>query len=98
MLLRLAQYGVRLIAVRGPTVGKVDVRRATELGLRICRVPFGSPAVLNSVAEYTVGLMLTLSRNVHAAYRRTRDENFLLSGLVGALGGYRSAQRLAPKG
>mmetsp|Transcript_7649 Transcript_7649/g.23157 ORF Transcript_7649/g.23157 Transcript_7649/m.23157 type:complete len:353 (-) Transcript_7649:566-1624(-) len=83
VLLKLAHHGVRLITIRGPSVGNVDVRKAAELGLKVCRVPAGSQAALNSVAEYTVGLMLTLNRKTHAAYTRTRDSNFLLNGFVG---------------
>jgi D-lactate dehydrogenase len=36
-----------------------------------------------AVAEYAVGLMLTLNRHLHKAYNRVRDGNFLLDGLLG---------------
>ncbi len=51
----------------------MDLKAAEELGLKVVRVPAYSP---ESVAEHTVGLMLTLNRRIHKAYQRTRDTNF----------------------
>ena len=36
-----------------------------------------------AVAEHSVALILTLNRNIHRAYSRVRDGNFLLNGLLG---------------
>eukprot|EP01052_Picozoa_sp_SAG31_P011232 SAG31_NODE_632_length_13389_cov_4.818360_3_plen_133_part_00 len=36
-----------------------------------------------SVAEHSVGLMLSLNRKIHKAYAKTRDLNFSLVGLTG---------------
>ena len=44
------------------------------------RVPAYSP---HAVAEFTVGLILTLNRQIHRAYNRTRENNFALDGLLG---------------
>jgi D-lactate dehydrogenase len=46
----------------------------------VARVPAYSPY---AVAEHTVGLMLTLNRNIHRAYNRVREGNFALNGLLG---------------
>ena len=37
----------------------------------------------HAVAEFTVGLILSLNRRIHRAYVRTRDNNFALDGLLG---------------
>ena len=44
------------------------------------RVPTYS---LNSVAEHTVALLLTLNRKIHRAFNRVRELNFSLNGLEG---------------
>jgi len=46
----------------------------------VARVPAYSP---DAVAEFAVGMILTLSRKYHKAYPRVRDGNFLLEGLLG---------------
>jgi len=48
--------------------------------MSITRVPAYSPY---AVAEYAVGLMMTLNRKFHKAYARVHDFNFSLRGLVG---------------
>jgi D-lactate dehydrogenase len=72
--------GTRLIALRCAGFNNVDLAAAAALGLRVIRVPAYSPY---SVAEHTVGLMLTLNRKFHKAYNRVREGNFSLEGLLG---------------
>ena len=50
------------------------------LGIPVVRVPAYSP---HAVAEFTVGMILTLNRQIHRAYNRTRENNFALDGLLG---------------
>jgi D-lactate dehydrogenase len=76
----LAAVGVKLIALRCAGHNNVDLAAARDLGLPVVRVPAYSP---HSVAEHTVGLLLTLNRKIHRAYNRVRELNFSLSGLVG---------------
>lgn len=76
----LAQHGVKLIAMRCAGFDRVDQAAAKKLGIQVVRVPAYSP---ESVAEHTVGLMMSLNRRFHKAYQRTRDANFNLEGLVG---------------
>ena len=79
VLKKLAEYGVRLIALRCSGYNNIDLKAA--LGkIRIVRVPAYSP---NAIAEHTVALMLSLNRKIHRAYFRTRDANFALHGLLG---------------
>lgn len=76
----LALRGTRLIALRCAGFNNVDIQAATDLGIRIVRVPAYSP---QSVAEHTVGLILALNRHLHQAYNRVRNGNFALEGLLG---------------
>ena len=73
-------YGIRVIALRCAGFNHVDLSAADELGIQVVRVPAYSP---HAVAEHTVGLILTLNRNIHRAYHRVRDSNFSLNGLLG---------------
>jgi D-lactate dehydrogenase len=80
VIVRLRSLGVRLIALRCAGYNNVDLSAATKHGIPVVRVPAYSPY---SVAEHTIGLMLTLNRKVHRAYNRVREGNFALDGLVG---------------
>lgn len=84
-LIRLADGGVRLVALRCAGFNNVDLVAAEELGIAVVRVPAYSP---EAVAEFTIGLMLALDRNIHRAWARVRENNFALEGLLGrTLGG-----------
>lgn len=76
----LANHGVNIIAMRCAGFDNVDLTAAKRLGIQIVRVPSYSP---ESIAEHTIGLMLSLNRHIHRAYQRTRDANFMLEGLTG---------------
>jgi D-lactate dehydrogenase len=76
----LAAGGTRLVALRCAGFNNVDLRAATELGVAVVRIPAYSPY---AVAEFAVGLILSLNRGIHRAYARTRDNNFALDGLLG---------------
>jgi len=79
MIIKLKEYGVKLIALRSAGFNNVDLKAALD-NIRVVRVPAYSP---HAIAEHTVALMLTLNRKVHRAYFRTRDTNFALNGLLG---------------
>lgn len=80
VLAALAQAGVRLLALRCAGYNNVDLAAAEQLGVAVVRVPAYSP---HAVAEFTIGLLLSLDRNIHRAWARVRDNNFALDGLVG---------------
>lgn len=80
VLTKLAESGVKYVALRCAGFNNVDLTAAKELGIKVVRVPAYSP---EAVAEHTVGLMLTLNRSIHRAYNRTREANFSLEGLMG---------------
>jgi D-lactate dehydrogenase len=76
----LHQGGTRLIALRCAGFNQVDLKAAAALGLSVRRVPAYSPY---AVAEFTIGLILTLNRKYHRAYNRVREGNFGIDGLLG---------------
>ena len=80
VLAMLAEGGTRLVALRCAGFNNVDLAAAAEFGIAVVRVPAYSP---HAVAEYTVGLMLTLNRKIHRAAMRVRESNFALEGLLG---------------
>ncbi len=80
VLSQLSQLGVRAIALRSAGFNHVDLKRASELALPVVRVPAYSP---HAVAEFAVGLILTLNRKIHRAFNRVREGNFTLDGLLG---------------
>lgn len=80
VLTKLAQNGTRLIALRSAGFNHVDLPAAKKLGITVARVPAYSPY---AVAEFAVGLILTLGRKIHRAYNLVREQNFRLTNLVG---------------
>ena len=76
----LSSVGVKLLALRSAGFNHVDLLAAKELGMLVARVPGYSPY---AVAEYTLGLLLSLNRKIHKSYARIKELNFSLDGLVG---------------
>jgi D-lactate dehydrogenase len=77
---RLAERGVKIIALRSAGFNNVDLQAAKENNIQVCRVPSYSP---EGVAEHAVAMILTLNRKTHKAYNRVREQNFSLNGLLG---------------
>jgi D-lactate dehydrogenase len=75
----LVSYGIRIVALRSAGYNNVDLESAWER-IHIVRVPAYSP---HAVAEHAVALMLSLNRNIHRAFYRTRDNNFSINGFLG---------------
>jgi D-lactate dehydrogenase len=80
VLSALAGHGVRAIAQRATGYNNIDLKAAEALGMTVMRVGYYSPY---AVAEHAVALLQAVNRKTHRAYNRTRDNNFLLDGLVG---------------
>lgn len=76
---RLAEGGVKLIALRCAGYNNVDVPYAFGK-IHVVHVPAYSPY---AVAEHAMALLLTSIRRIHKAYIRTKDYNFSLNGLTG---------------
>jgi D-lactate dehydrogenase len=76
----LARGGTRFVALRCAGYNNVDLEAAERLGVAVVRVPAYSP---EAVAEFTIGLILALDRNIPRAWNRVRENNFALDGLIG---------------
>jgi len=76
----ISSGGTRLLALRSAGYNNVDLAAASELGMKIVRVPAYSPY---AVAEHTLALILALNRKIYRAYSRVREGNFSLNGLLG---------------
>lgn len=76
---KLAQYGVKVLALRCAGYNNVDIQAAFGK-LHVMHVPAYSPY---AVAEHAMALLLTSIRRIHKAYNRTREFNFSLHDLVG---------------
>lgn len=77
---QLARGGTRIITSRSAGINHVDLHAAADHGISVARVPMYSPS---AISEFTVGLILTLGRQIHRAYIRVRENNFELQGLQG---------------
>ncbi|MCA1196756.1 2-hydroxyacid dehydrogenase [Sphingomonas sp. R647] len=80
VLAALAEAGVRLVALRCAGFNNVDLSAAARLGVDVVRVPAYSP---HAVAEFTIGLLLAVDRQIPRAWARVRENNFALDGLIG---------------
>lgn len=76
----LRDAGIRLIVLRSAGFNHVDIASAQKNQIIVARVPGYSPY---AVAEFAVGLLLTLNRKIHRAYSRVKELNFSLDDLVG---------------
>ena len=77
---KIAENGIRLIALRCAGFNNVDLEAANKKRVKVVRVPAYSPS---AVAEHAVALILTLNRKTHKAYNRVREGNFSLERLTG---------------
>lgn len=77
---KLASGGTKLLATRSAGFNQIDREAARELGMQLAYVPAYSP---NAVAEFTIGLILTLGRHIHEGHNRVRRADFNLEGLCG---------------
>jgi len=80
VLEKLAAGGMRFLATRSAGFNQIDCEAASELGIQLAYVPAYSP---NAVAEFTIGLILTLGRHIHEGHNRVRRADFNLEGLCG---------------
>ncbi|KAK9477206.1 hypothetical protein V1514DRAFT_348376 [Lipomyces japonicus] len=76
----LANAGLKYVLLRCAGFNNVDLATADKFGVKVARVPAYSP---HAVAEFAIGLMLMLNRNLHKSYTRVRSGNFSLEGLTG---------------
>lgn len=79
MIDMLYEMKVKAILLRSAGFNHVDIK-AAEDKILVLRVPSYSP---EAVAEFAMGMLLTVNRYIHKAYNRTRDFNMSLHGLMG---------------
>lgn len=72
---------LRLIATRATGYDHVDMESAAARGVSVCNVPGYSE---DTVAEYTLGLLIALMRRLPATLRRCYHGDFSRIGLVGS--------------
>ena len=77
---KLAAGGTKLLATRSAGFNQIDRVAAREHGISLTYVPAYSP---NAVAEFTIGMILTLGRHIHEGHNRVRRADFNLEGLCG---------------
>ena len=76
----LKELGIKMISLRSAGYSHLDLSEAKALGLIVARVPAYSP---EAIAEHTLGIFMSLNRNLPKAFQRVRDFNFTLEGLEG---------------
>ena len=79
VIARLEEVGIKIVAMRCAGYSNVDYKFGSGK-IRFVRVPAYSPY---AVAEFAMGMLLTLNRKIHKAYIRTREYNFNINGLSG---------------
>ncbi|HAF77875.1 MAG TPA: hydroxyacid dehydrogenase [Maribacter sp.] len=80
VLEKLNAIGIQNFALRSAGFNHVDLKKASELGIKVARIPAYSPY---AIAEHTMALILALNRKLIKAHNRVRDQNFSLNGLTG---------------
>lgn len=80
LLSKLAEIGIKLIALRSAGYDHVDLAAAKTYGITVVRAPKYSP---QAVAEFATALILALNRKVIHAHLKGLKFNFSLEGLMG---------------
>ena len=62
---------LKVIGRAGVGVDNIDVASATNSGIVVMNTPFGN---VNSAAEHTIAMMLTLSRHIHKAHYSMKNK------------------------
>lgn len=76
----LHQCKVKFIALRSTGFDNVDLNVASQLDIKVARVPEYSPY---AIAEHAIGLLLAANRKIPAAIKRAKRFNFTLKKLIG---------------
>ncbi len=80
MLQKLADAGVRYLALRSSGYDHVDLSEAKRLGIRVAHVPEYSPY---AIAEHAVAMMLAANRKLVEAHALIQLQDFRLDTLTG---------------
>ncbi len=80
IILKLKELNIKTIALRCAGFNNVNLILTKKYNIKVINVKSYSP---ESIAEYTLGLILNLNRKIHHAYQYTRNKNFSLKNLIG---------------
>ena len=80
VLQQLKAVGVKYIATRSTGTDHIDLNEAARLGIKVANIPSYSP---ESIAEYTITLILSLCRNILPAHQQIEQNDFTIDKLVG---------------
>ncbi len=76
----LKNLNIKTIALRCTGFNNVDLNLTKKNNIKVINVKKYSP---QSIAEFTVGLILNLNRKIHLSYQYTKNKNFSLENLIG---------------
>ena len=80
ILAMLKIEGIKFIVTRSTGFDHIDLKKATELGIKVANVPGYSP---HAIAEHAVALMLALSRHLVRSHEKVNLFDFTINELVG---------------
>lgn len=80
LLKKLSNVGIKYLVVRSSGVNNINITNAHQYGIKVSNVSY-SP---NSVAEFTIMLMLMILRKIKLINARNEAQNFSLSGIQGS--------------
>ncbi len=80
MIIKLKKFNIKTIALRCTGFNNVNLKEAKKQNIKVINVKSYSP---ESIAEYTIGLILNLSRKIYISYQNTKNKNFSLNNLIG---------------
>lgn len=76
----VSKHGIKLILLWSLSHEGIDLDAIKKHNIQIAYCPHYSP---ESLAEYSMALLLTINRHIHHAYNKVREDNFELDGLLG---------------
>ncbi len=80
IIYKLKEFNIKTIALRCAGYDNVNLKLAKKLNIKVTNVKSYSP---ESIAEYTIGLILNLTRKIYKSYQYTKNKNFTLNNLIG---------------
>lgn len=72
--------GLKYIITLSTGYDHINIDDCNKFGIKVSNIPsYGE----RSVAEFTIGLMFAISRNIHIAHTRSKENNFFVEDLEG---------------
>ncbi len=80
ILKQLKEMGIKYVVTRAAGTNHLDLQAMASLGLKSANVPSYSP---QAISEHTIGITLALLRHYNVLWKRMRQQNYRLGGLIG---------------